>query len=43
MNAFLLAGLLDDLPADATLEWVSGYVDRANTRNQLLLRMVFGV
>jgi ribosomal protein S18 acetylase RimI-like enzyme len=42
IGAFLLAGLLNDLAEDPTLEWVYGYVDRANTRNQLLLRMVFG-
>jgi hypothetical protein len=41
-GAFLLAGLLNDLRGDAPLEWVYGYVDRANIRNQLLLRMVFG-
>jgi ribosomal protein S18 acetylase RimI-like enzyme len=42
VGAFLLAGLLQDLAEDPTLQWVYGYVDRANTRNQLLLRMVFG-
>jgi len=42
VGAFLVAGLLNDLAEDTTLEWVYGYVDRANTRNQLLLRMVFG-
>jgi GNAT superfamily N-acetyltransferase len=31
VGAFLLAGLLDDLAEDATLRWVYGYVDRANT------------
>jgi ribosomal protein S18 acetylase RimI-like enzyme len=42
VGAFLLAGLLQDLAEDPTLQWVYGYVDRANTRSQLLLRMVFG-
>ena len=42
VGAFLIAGLLGDLAADTTLRWVYGYVDRANARNQLLLRMVFG-
>jgi ribosomal protein S18 acetylase RimI-like enzyme len=42
IGAFLVAGLLHDLAGDRSLEWVYGYVDRANTRNQLLLRMVFG-
>lgn len=42
VGAFLLAGLLNDLSEDPTLHWVYGYVDRANARNQLLLRMVFG-
>jgi GNAT superfamily N-acetyltransferase len=42
VGAFLMAGLLHDLADDASLEWVYGYVDRANARNQLLLRMVFG-
>ena len=42
VGAFLMAGLLRDLAEDPTLESVYGYVDRANARNQLLLRMVFG-
>jgi hypothetical protein len=42
VGAFLMAGLLHDLAEDPTLDWVYGYVDRANAPNQLLLRMVFG-
>jgi hypothetical protein len=42
VGAFLIAGLLSDLAEDPSLQWVYGYVDRGNARNQLLLRMVFG-
>jgi ribosomal protein S18 acetylase RimI-like enzyme len=42
VGAFLMAGLLHDLAEDPTLDWVYGYVNRANAPNQLLLRMVFG-
>jgi GNAT superfamily N-acetyltransferase len=42
VGAFLMAGLLNDLALDATLDWVYGYIDRANAPNQLMLRMVFG-